>query len=439
MHPGQSLAERREALKAAEINQQLPRIASMLHMLAAGEAGRLRLFTKTDHGNAQRGIVLHGQRKVAQWLREKPVLMLNATARIEDVRRFFPDAVMADLPQAHLPHQRVHQILGSFGKFAMSEKKLADLEADARAHVAAGKSLLVICYERDEARFRKITDRVLHHGNYAGDDDHGDVDVIMHIGGPFARSREIAEMATARYGEPVPIAQPVRKPCVALMEDGSGVAFERMAYEDPLAQRVHEGIYDQAFVQGGLGRGRGINRSADTSLTIYVYGNVPLPVPLATLRRWEPVRERHLLTDGGTHSNAADLHRFTSEFPSLEAAMKWRQRNPYDEARLRALLADDPRAFDKITWQPAGQGHKPRCSIIPATEVRAFRQKVERHFGRLPVWVVERFTAGCLREEMDIGSKDSFEPMSDSSPTIRPIEGGAAGGRGHRVEHPPDG
>jgi hypothetical protein len=63
------------------------------------------------------------------------------------------------------------------------------------------------------------------------------------------------------------------------MEDGTGVQFERMAYEHPAAQAVHEAIYDQAFVQGGLGRGRGINRSVTTPLEIFIYGNVPLPVP----------------------------------------------------------------------------------------------------------------------------------------------------------------
>ena len=36
---------------------------------------------------------------------------------------------------------------------------------------------------------------------------------------------------------------------------------------------------------------------------------------------------------------------FTSEFRTLDAAVKWRQRNPYDEVKLRRLLADDPRPW----------------------------------------------------------------------------------------------
>ena len=159
------------------------------------------------------------------------------------------------------------------------------------------------------------------------------------------------------------------------MEDGTGVQFERMAYEHPAAQAVHEAIYDQAFVQGGLGRGRGINRSVTTPLEIFIYGNVPLPVPLASLSRWQPNRERILLADRGAHSNARDLFHFCGDaFPNEEAAAKWRQRNPFDEDRIRILIADDPRSYSKVTWQPNGQGQKVRRSIVPTAAVGALRR-----------------------------------------------------------------
>jgi hypothetical protein len=233
MHPGMSLAERREAQLHAAINQQLPRIAAMMLMLENGEAARIRL---TTDNKVRRSIILHGRRPVAGWLSDKPTLMLNATARLADVQGFFPTAIMMDLPQARMPHQRVHPILGSFGKSAMTDSKVADLVAEARAHAAHGKAVLVICHEQCEAAFKAIPDvRTLHNGNYAGDDDHGDVDVILDIGGPFAPYKQIAEIAPARTGQAVPIVQPVRRPCVALMEDSTGVQFERMAYEHPAA------------------------------------------------------------------------------------------------------------------------------------------------------------------------------------------------------------
>ena len=46
------------------------------------------------------------------------------------------------------------------------------LVAEARAHAAAGKAVLVICHEQCEAAFKGIPGvRTLHHGNYAGDDE----------------------------------------------------------------------------------------------------------------------------------------------------------------------------------------------------------------------------------------------------------------------------
>jgi putative DNA primase/helicase len=234
---------------------------------------------------------------------------------------------------------------------------------------------------------------VLHHGDLAGDDDHGDVDVIMQIGGPFAPYAHIAELATARVGVAVPIAKPVRMPCVALMEDGTGVQFERMAYEHHAAQFVHEGIYDASFIQGALGRGRGLHRSAETPLEIEVFGNVPLPVPLASLSRWQPSRELDLLASGGTFSNARDLYRFhgDGQFDSEEAAAKWRQRHPWDEALLRDLLADDPRPHSKVVWQPMGQGHKLRATVIPTAEVPTLLRRAKRSFqAGMAVWEVSR-------------------------------------------------
>jgi hypothetical protein len=98
--------------------------------------------------------------------------------------------------------------------------------------------------------------------------------------------------------------------------------FDRLAYEDRAAQAIHAGIYDQSFVQGGLGRGRGINRTADTPLEIRILGNVPLPVPIHSIDRWRPInRIAKMLLRGAVHLNAGDMHCFYPNlFPSTDAA-----------------------------------------------------------------------------------------------------------------------
>jgi hypothetical protein len=415
MYPGMPLDKRKEALRDAEINGSLPKIAAALRMMKDGHASRIRLFTKNSKNGTTRGMVLHGQREVAKWLRDLPKLILDASARQSDIERFFSDVEFAPIPQPALPHQHVHQYLGAFGKRAMTPYKITALTGHARAHIAAGRESLILCYEKDEADIRAAVPgaRIMHHGEYAGDDANGDVDVVMQFGGPFARPGAIAEMATARYGVPVPIANPVHKPCLALMEDGSGVSFERLVYEHPRAQDVHEAIYDNAFVQGGLGRGRGINRTALTPLRDEIFGNVPLPVPLASLQRWRPDRELALFADGGVHSNATDLHEFHRHiFQTLAAAQKWRQRNPLDLHRLQKFFMDAPRLIVGINWQPAGRGSHFRFSIMLADDVPAFRQRLERT-RRLVLWRVWGFAGG--REESDISHRVSLLNMSGSS------------------------
>jgi hypothetical protein len=51
------------------------------------------------------------------------------------------------------------------------------------------------------------------------------------------------------------------------------VQFERMAYEHPAAQAVHEAVYDQAFVQGTTTRCRPMVAPSRSSTTMFAaYG-----------------------------------------------------------------------------------------------------------------------------------------------------------------------
>ncbi len=198
----------------------------------------------------------------------------------------------------------------------------------------------------------------------------------------------IAEIATARSGRPVIEARPVRVPCVALMADGSGAQFERLAYADPAAQQVHTGIYDQSFIQGGLGRGRGFNRSAANPLKVWIYGNLPLPVPLASLARWTmaaPDRLARMVLRRRRHSNAADMTGLHPDlFPTEKAAAQARARFGDVEGRLRAIrLHARPELWSAVIWQPQGTG----AAAAPERESRppsttAMRAEIEAYIRR---------------------------------------------------------
>jgi putative DNA primase/helicase len=94
------------------------------------------------------------------------------------------------------------------------------------------------------------------------------------------------------------------------MEDGFGVAIERLAYADPRLQAVHAGIYDSGIVQA-IGRARGLNRTADTPVDVCVYANLPLPMPVATIERYKPIsRLAKMFLNGCVPTNARDMRRF---------------------------------------------------------------------------------------------------------------------------------
>ena len=179
-----------------------------------------------------------------------------------------------------------------------------------------GRKVLVITHLEQEHAFTGIPSvRTLHHGNLVGDDDFGDVDLIISIGDRSRRPDEIARLASAEAGRLIKPARPTATSCRALMADGSGVEFERLAYADPTMQAVHASIYDQSFLQGALGRGRGLRRTAEDPLEIRVFGNVPLPVPLTSLTRWHrPSRIEKMLLAGVVPLTAIGMSRF---FPDL--------------------------------------------------------------------------------------------------------------------------
>jgi hypothetical protein len=203
-------------------------------------------------------------------------------------------------------------------------------------------------------------------------------------------------------------------------------------------------------VQGGLGRGRGINRSAATPLEIRILGNVPLPLPVNSIDRWRPInRIGKMLLRGAVHLNAADMHSFYPDlFPSPEAAAqaihRWNGRTALI-AEVRRLARQLLFPWVEIAWQPNGQGHKPRMSFVGLAEIAAVRAEALREFpAGLATWTATPLTAAppplWSAEEHDTGGKKaSFPPVSESSSASGQEAGVATGAcRADQPRAPPD-
>jgi hypothetical protein len=348
------------------------------------------------------------------------------------VQQHFPTLQHTPSPVPAAPFQTVHQYLGAFGQLAIarSPRKLAALISQAQL-LTAGKRALVITYKKFEKAFAAALPGVAirHHGDIAGYDNFGDVEVVIVIGGSFSTLHDIACLASCEAGRIVAEAKPVPTPCTALHADGTGVSFNRLSYQDPAAQKVLLGIYDSSITQA-IGRARGLNRTAADPVEIHVFANVPLPMPIASIGLWrQPSRLAKMMLRGLAPLGAADMRRFHPDlFPSEDAARQAKAAwggEAETEAEARRLADRLPFATSLVTFQPAGQGHKPHRTVIARKCISEAHAAALREFGQLKTWQVETFSQGkqptrCAQEDREQASKGSYEGTSRFSRPIGP-------------------
>jgi hypothetical protein len=269
-------------------------------------------------------ITVYRLRPAADWTDSRPILLASASARPELLAQHFPGLQHTPAPTPAAPFQFVHQRLGAFGQEAV-EQKLPELLPDLKA-IIAGRRALVITHKRvAEATAEGLPGvAAKYHGGTAGDDDFGNVEVVIVIGGAFPKAKDV----------------------------------RRLAYADEAAHAVI-GIYDASIIQA-IGRGRGLNRTADNPVEIHVFANCPLPTPLASIYRWRrPSRLAKMLWAGCVPFSAAGMaRRYPEEFPSADAARQAKHRWGGEAAIIDALRPEAdrlPYATALVTLQPTGQ------------------------------------------------------------------------------------
>lgn len=282
--PGMSVQARREAVRAAEVNATLGRRAGVWNALAEllesddEAASRLQI---ADGKDGAKDVLLHSRREVHEHVASLPMLDLDATMPIKNVREFLPRMeVLADIA-VKAPHMTVHQVTGGWGKTSLiphpgasaEENRRRDgLLSELRDFVAfhGGESSLVVTYQQIEERFANLRGvRTGHFNAMSGLDAYGGVDTIFIIGRPMPSPAELRLLAWALTGRALPEESPAIVTRGALVADGSGAPIQVRQYADPDLEATRAAITDAEIVQD-IGRGRGINRSADKPLTVWV-------------------------------------------------------------------------------------------------------------------------------------------------------------------------
>ena len=192
--------------------------------------------------------------------------------------------------------------------------------------------MLVVTYKSCEAAFEDIPGVETGHFNaIAGLDAYRDVRLLVVVGRPLPSDAALAPLAGALFRH-LPAGGYGQTLRGVRMRDGSSRGVRVRCHADDKAELLRAAICDDEVLQA-IGRGRGVNRSADDPLEVHVLADVALPLVHDRIVAWETVQpdlfQRMLLAGIAVDSpgDAAVLH--PSLFSNGEQAKKAFQRSGF--------------------------------------------------------------------------------------------------------------
>jgi putative DNA primase/helicase len=368
--PGMSTVERRKRIERVLPPVGEPwappgRCATLWLILAEAletgldAAGAELVHERTESGSVRALKLRWRSRLRAGWAAEAPILHLDATLRPERVQTYLPLIDIGAPVAARQPHVRIRQVTGSPTSARTltpapdaperDRKAAATRLRDLAAWIAlrarqshrpcAGVDLLVVGQKAaiDALRDAGLPPRVdaVHFNALSRLDRWGDIGGMIVLGRtlPAPRTVELIAMAlTGRISVPNPEDAgwwyPMADRRIRLAGDRTA-PLTMETHVDPIAEAVRWSICEGELIQA-MGRGRGVNRTADTVLEIDLLTDVVLPVTVDNLALWsdlKPTRRDLMALSGIVLDNAADR---ATCFPDLwsnrEAAKKDGQR-----------------------------------------------------------------------------------------------------------------
>ncbi|WP_339950722.1 bifunctional DNA primase/polymerase [uncultured Albimonas sp.] len=332
LYPGMPPAARGPAIEIAKINARVRAAIRFWDALAdlveggAETSGRLRIGAP-DPETGLHAIVVSGVKPVHPNLRSIPVLHLDATLRPALARTILPHLSVVEI-EADAPHMRLRLVAGSFGKgnlvpqvdLAPEERgrrarRLAECVDYVRwqARRAAPGRVLVITHKGIEAAFSGIRGVSTAHFNaIAGLDAFKDVRLLIVVGRPLPPTPSLQADAAAFFGT-WPGDRYVHRRKGVLMRTGDVRSVAAVVSPDEEAEVLRAAICDDEVIQA-IGRGRGVNRTANDPLEVHLLADLALPLVHDEIVPWELVKpdlfQRMLLAGVALDSpgDAALLH-----------------------------------------------------------------------------------------------------------------------------------
>jgi len=347
-------------------------------------------------------------------------LTIDATMRPERVRPYLPFLKVAAMPYPATPYATIRQVLGApFSKQKLSETDLRDATkvrrakdvTTARNHLreilnyisiraAQYQRCLVIAQLDIVKRLGEmgLPENVagVHFNALAGIDKWKDVDYCMILGRTDAGPVAAETMAENLTGQPV-----TARPRPWYPKHAGGSEY----HPDPMAEACRWSMVEGGIVQA-LGRPRGVNRTANTSVLLEVFNDTSLPIPVNETVAWTaPTRADVMASRGVALENLRDRARCFPDLWASEAdAKKDSQRtgtNAFKEYTLKEFVPV------LVTYRLAGPGQKNRQARFNLGQVPDPRSWLEARLGTLA-----RFEAPGAQSAASASNTEEAAPMS---------------------------
>jgi Bifunctional DNA primase/polymerase, N-terminal len=342
IYPGMKPHKRRAVMAIVKRNEVARRLAAIWRAMAEIIGGQLLptglLRITSPHPETDlHSIVLHNHLRLAENLAGLPSLHLDATLRPELAQIILPGLQVTRI-DAEQPHLHLTLVVGRFGKSTLCPSPDIGLQEQLRrqnrlrevvdhvrweARRVGSGGVLVVTHKAIETAFAGIEGvRTAHFNAIAGLDQYRDVRLLVVVGRPLPSSEALIPLSASFFhtlsaGRYSPDLRAIR------LRTGATARLRVVAHEDPQAELLRAAICDDEVIQA-IGRGRGVNRTADNPLEVQVLADVALPLIHDRVVAWETIApdilQRTLLAGIAVDSpgDAAVLH--PDMFPSATAA-----------------------------------------------------------------------------------------------------------------------
>ncbi|OYV49235.1 MAG: hypothetical protein B7Z77_08495 [Acidocella sp. 20-58-15] len=389
--PNMTAEQRKEVKASASSNKSLGRFNTMwrgvAHLLSEGApiaSGWIELARENTEQGTSRVLRLKGRREIAQGFRV-PTLIIDATLQLDLIKPIWPGVTLVADIATTAPHQHVWQVTDrSYSKRSLVQRddvpvsdqtyrrnNLERLKAQiaGMAYRYAPGRVLVVAQQDTEVALQQDSTLpanvdLAHHNAIAGRDEWRDVAALIVVGRTQAPPQAVTRIAEALTGSFIPLLDSWygKADAARYTIQGEAISTEADHHPDPIAEAVRWQICEGELIQI-IGRGRGVNRTAENPLDVLVMTDAPLPIQLeavVTARDIAPPPHAQQLAAGGItfDSPTAASTAYPEIWATPSAAKESRARARWDTfpyyINIYGKLTDLP--LNRVTYQIEGAG-----------------------------------------------------------------------------------